>query len=330
MPTVVAFGDINLDIIAHVPRYPQPGGGSLASKFVVKGGGSAANMVRALAYCSISVRLIGRVGNDAIGEQLLAELSAIGVDVSPVQHDREVASGVMFTAITPDGRRTVFGYRGANARTSAYELQPDIIRTADWLHLSGYALIESPQSGAALRTLAIASTSGVRISLDLGPEIVLRESRLVDMLLPHVRVLFPNREEAQALTGAGEPATMIAALHKKGVPIVALKLGEEGCVIGYQDELYRVPAFAVKAVDATGAGDAFAAGFLAACIHGLDMRTRGLWANALGAIATSVEGGAIPSREAICSFLRECSHHRRWSGWEDEFAAILSHLERPR
>ncbi len=330
MPTVIAFGDVNLDMIAHVPRYPQPGGDGLATDFVVREGGSAANTARALACCGISVCLIGRVGNDPIGRQLLENLRSAGVDVSLIQHDSDVASGVMFIVVTPDGQRTMFGYRGANARTSAYELQPDAIRDADWLHLSGYALIESPQSGAALRTLAIASTSGVRISLDLGLEIVLRESRLVDMLLPHVDILFPNREEAQALTGAEEPATMIATLHDKGVPTVALKLGSEGCVIGCGDELCRVPAFAVDVVDTTGAGDAFAAGFLAARIRGFDLRTCGLWANALGAIAASVEGGALPDRELVCSFLRERSRHRRWSGWEDEFGAILSCMERPR
>ena len=140
-------------------------------------------------------------------------------------------NGIMFVAVTPDGQRTMFGYRGANVRLDPDGLDVGAIRAARWLHISGYALLAPPQSKVALRALSIARDAGLQISLDPGLEIVLREPALVRALLPCVDVLLPNEDELGTLIGAGDPQEALFRLHRGGVPTVALKLGARGCLL---------------------------------------------------------------------------------------------------
>lgn len=118
MPQVIALGDINLDIMAYIPRYPSCGDDGLAGRASVQSGGSAANTAIVLAQLGVDVGLISRVMTDPLSEWVLAELTEAGVELSAVQRDHETMMGLMFIAVTPNGERTIFGYRGANARTS--------------------------------------------------------------------------------------------------------------------------------------------------------------------------------------------------------------------
>ena len=151
MPQVVTLGDINVDIIASIPRYPAPGGDGLAEWAEVHSGGSAANTATVLARFGVEVGIIGRVGRDALAEQALARLSEAGVDLSCVQRDDEAITGIMFIPVTPDGERTLFGYRGANFRLDPALLDEGYIAQADVFHLSGYALLAEPQRSAVRR-----------------------------------------------------------------------------------------------------------------------------------------------------------------------------------
>jgi ribokinase len=327
VPQAVVLGDINLDMIAHISHYPSPGGDGVADALWLTSGGSAANTARVLASCGISAGLIGRVGSDALSGPLLDELCAAGVDVSQVQRDLAVPSGMMFITVTPDGQRTMFGYRGANVHTDPQDLEVETVRAADWLHVSGYALLASPQAEATLCALNMAVHAGLYVSVDPGLEVVLRQPARVDSLLASVDALLPNGDEAQKLVGSIDPEEAIVRLRQRGISTVALKRGEKGCVLGATDELCHVPAFAIHAVDTTGAGDAFAGGFIAGQLHGLSLRACGLWANAMGALAASVIGSGTPTRETIPPFLHEHAGHPQWAGWKKEFDVLLALLE---
>jgi ribokinase len=275
--------------------------------------------------------LIGCVGTDALVRGLLDELHASGVDVSQVQRNVTTASGLVFVAVTPDGQRTMFTFRGANVQTSPYVLDPEAFSDARWLHLSGYALLAPPQADAALRALVLAHHAGLEISLDPGPAWGAHQPPESREMLPYMGTLLPNEDEAWMQVGlddpGGNPVEAIRRLEQAGVPAIALKVGARGCLISDKDIPCHVPAFQVPVADTTGAGDAFAAGWIAGHVRGLSPRACGLWANAMGAIAASSAGHRTLDQQAVASFLRERRHRSRWAGWEMEFAAILDVLD---
>ena len=359
MPQVVALGDINVDVIAHIPRYPSPGGDGLAERISVHGGGSAANTAIVLARLGLDVGLIGRMGEDPLAEWALEELREAGVDLSAIQRDPEAMTGLMFIAVTHDGERTMFGYRGANARTDPDLLDEAYITGARLLHLSGYALLEAPQREAALRALEVARGAGSIISLDVGLEAATKLAGEIKSLSSRLDLVFSTLIEARRLTGCGDKWSRLrgeisptrqrvlsAPKHWRdhlsedaegavgqllgwGVGAVALKLGAQGCLVGTRDEVFAVPAFAVKVKDTTGAGDAFDAGFIFGRLKGLGWRESALLANALGALAAAVEGagGSLPGREDARAFLRERLGDPSWQAWQRELCRLLDFLK---
>jgi ribokinase len=330
VPEVIVLGDINLDLVARLAQYPPHGRDELASELVTRGGGSAANTAQALARCGISTALIGCLGTGALAQELLDELAASGVNVSQVQTDATTASGLVFVAVTPDGQRTMFTFRGANVQTSPWRLDPGAILASRWLHLSGYALLAPPQADAAYRALVLAHRANLEVSLDPGPAWVAHQPQGSCALLPYVGTLLPNEYEAWAQLGiddpADDPGQVIRRLGQAGVPAITLKLGARGCMIAGQAGICHVPAFQVPAADTTGAGDAFAAGWIAGQIRGLSPRACGLWANAMGAMFATASGHRALDRQAVASFLHQHVDRPHWAGWETEFQAILAVL----
>jgi len=325
MPRVIALGDINVDVIAHIPYYPQPGGGGVARQARLYSGGSAANTALVLARCGIDVGLIACVGRDALAAQTLVELTEAGVDGRQIQYDPELMTGVMFVAVTPDGERTMIGYRGANAKLDPALLQPAEIAAASVLHISGYALLESPQRDAAHRALDIARQAGLKVSLDVGVEVAQCLGREIRSLLPLVDWVFPNELEAEHLVGHAPGPQAVEQFLSYGLEAVILKQGELGCVIGTREGVFSVPAFKVEVEDTTGAGDSFDAGFIAGRLNGLSWRSSGLLANALGGLAASVVGAgeSLPGMAEALEFLEQQAAKRVWQDWQGEMQAVL-------
>ena len=328
MPQVVTLGDINVDIIAFTARYPSPGGDGLAEWAEVHSGGSAANTATVLANFGVDVSIIGRVGRDVFAEQALARLAEAGVDLSCIQRDDEVITGIMFIPVTPDGERTLFGYRGANPRLEPALLDEGYIAQADVFHLSGYALLAEPQRSAARQAVEMAHQAGVAISLDVGLEAAARTTEEVKALLPLVDLIFPNQAEAEHLTGSSDMKEAVKALLEYGIETVALKLGERGCVVGSGGELFSVPTFAVEVQDTTGAGDSFDAGFILGWLWGLGPRESAILANALGALAASAVGAgdALPGPGKARTLLQGCLSDPAWQDWAAEIGRVLDHL----
>ena len=326
--SVVTLGDINVDIIASIPRYPSPGGDGLAERVEIHSGGSAANTATVLANFGVDVGIIGRVGRDAFAEQALARLAEAGVDLSCIQRDDEVITGIMFIPVTPDGERTMFGYRGANPRLDPALLDEGYIAQADVFHLSGYALLAEPQRSAARQAVEMAHRAGVSISLDVGLEAAAKVTEEVIALLPLADLIFPSRAEAEHLTDSSDVREAVKALSGYGIETVALKLSEQGCTVGSEGEIFSVPTFAVKVQDTTGAGDSFDAGFILGRLWGLGARESAILANALGALAASAVGAgdALPGPEKARALLQGSLSDPAWQDWTGEIARVLNYL----
>ena len=307
MAKIVALGDTNVDIIAHFSSYPGKGEDALAYSTEFHCGGSAANTAMALSRMGLSVVLISRVGPDSLALKALNSLSEAGVMSSGLQRDPAAMTGLMYVIVTPDGERTILGHRGANVLTDPGQVSEQAIRDARLFHLSGYALLADPQRSAAFLALEMACRHGLMITLDPGmsvPQAALDEMRA---LLPVLDLFLPNLPEAQALTGANSPEDCHRALVAAGVRVVALKLGEHGCLVGDAEGFFHVPGFAVEARDSTGAGDFFAAGIIAGWLGGLDWSSAAVLANAMGAMAAARvgAGASAPQARDVLALLRD-------------------------
>jgi sugar/nucleoside kinase (ribokinase family) len=309
MPQVVVLGDVNVDVIAHYPRFPVQGRDAFATAAEFHCGGAAANTAIALAGLGVEPLLIARVGRDPWAAIALRSLKEAGVDLGGLQRDGQVMTGSTHIVVTPDGERTILGLRGANAATDPRQICEGAFESASLFYLSGYALIAEPQRSAALLAFDMACRHGLTVALDPGMSGSLAEAERLRSQLPRVDLLLPNLIEARELTEELAPGDCARSLVAAGVGLVALKLGREGCLIcdGTSDVL--VPGFSIKAQDSTGAGDSFAAGLLAAHLSGLDWTAAGVLANAMGALTTGrVGAGGMPTASDLLALLVQTAH----------------------
>ena len=304
--SVVALGDANVDLIAPILRLPSEGEEVWVRRLERCAGGSAANLSVATARLGLRSGFIGRVGNDPFGHFLVDEFKKEKVDISQLQIDEEVGTGLMFIGVTSDGERTMYGFRGANANLSAKEIDVDYVKNADVLHVSGYALLSEAQRKAALKVLEAARRTGVFVSFDVGVLTAMKAADRMRSILKSIDLLFLNEFEAMKLAHVENPKKAAEDIFKSGVKIVALKRGDKGCFILSEEGTIILPAFRVKVVDATGAGDAFAAGFLVSVIEERGLQEAARFANAVGALSVTKIGGrsALPTREKVEDFLK--------------------------
>lgn len=304
-PHIAVLGDINIDVLLPIGAYPHPGGEALARQVLTSLGGSAANTAVVLANLGCRVRLIGRIGNDLWGEMALRALINSGVETEAIQRDDQAATGMMFTPITPDGERTMFGHRGANAHTDPGLVTEQILNGCGWLHLSGYALLESPQREAAHRAVELAHQRALPISLDTAYLPALTAPQELEPLFNRLALCILGREEAEALTGDRKPKQAVNALISMGVEQVGLKLGSQGCLVTDRQGVWVIPPFPARALDATGAGDAFSAGLIFGRLNRISLPAAGVLANALGSLAVQVlgAGSALPGKVEVRDLL---------------------------
>lgn len=258
---VLVVGDVCTDVVAVLAGPPAPNSDRPA-KIRSRGGGAGANVAVHLARLGVPVALAGCVGDDAPGAGLRAELTSAGVDV----HLRAVpgrATGTIVSLVEPDGQRSMLADRGANLDLQPADL-PALPRRGH-LHLSGYTLFDGGPRAAALAAIAAAVAARCTISVDpasTGPLTDYGVSRwLTDTAA--ATLLFPNADEARVLTGCADVEAAARALAQRHA-VVAVSLGADGALWSSAGRLVHRPAHPTTVVDTTGAGDAFAAGLLAA------------------------------------------------------------------
>jgi sugar/nucleoside kinase (ribokinase family) len=284
---IMVVGDIAVDIVSML-KMPLARGSDAAAEISVMPGGSGANVAVWLARLGHRATFFGRIGDDMFGGWLHDDLVAEGVTPTLVV-DGARRTGVIQVLVEPDGERTMAPDRGANAVWSPDEVSETLIAGADLLHVVGYVLLDRASQPGALAAMAYARKHGVPVSLDPSshaPLLSLGAGAFWD-LVGQVDLLLPNRHEARALSGSREPEDALLTLHRHAGAVV-IKLDQEGCIVSEGDRVERIPAPAVQVVNATGAGDAFDAGFLAAWRSGEGLRAACRAAVSLGAFAATL------------------------------------------
>jgi sugar/nucleoside kinase (ribokinase family) len=280
---ILVVGDVMDDVVVRPLGRVAPDSDT-ASVIEARPGGSGANVAAWIGHLGAPVRFTGRVARADV-DRHAALLAAHGVDAR-LQADDEASTGRV-VVIAGDERRAMFTDRGANARLAA--LPEALLDGVAVLHLSGYVLFDADARAAALGLAAAAAARGIALSVDPNSESFLRAVGIEAFRdwTAGWALCFPNADEAQALGGAPELA--------RRCDLVVLKRGPGGAALYRRDAPpQEVPGRAVPAVDPTGAGDAFAAGFLAARVRGEDDVEAASAAVRAAAAAVTRPGGRPP------------------------------------
>jgi sugar/nucleoside kinase (ribokinase family) len=304
---VIVVGDLVTDVVA-VLTAPLAADSDTPARVRITGGGQAANTAAWLAGSGTPVTLVAAAGTDQAGDARVAELTAAGVDCAVVR--RPGASTGAVVVLASGDRRTMVTDRGANLTLTAADVDAALAAAPDarHLHVSAYTLLDAGSRGAGLRALAAARERGLTSSVDAASAAPLR--RVAAAFGDWVRgtdLLLANGDEAAVLTAAvaapgarseiAGPAARSGLAQLRGLVRVAVvvKRGAEGAVwYGTDGAKTEVPGTPATVVDATGAGDAFAAGLLAAWLAGAGP-AEALRAGArLGALAVA-QVGARPA-----------------------------------
>ena len=303
MPDIVCVGILVADVVGKpVDSLPGRGKLQLVDQMELHTGGCAANTGVALAKIGVSTGLIGMVGADGFGDYIVRAMERHGLDTTGIARSDRVNTSATMVMVHGDGERSFLHYFGANAELSLADINFDLIRNARIVHVGGSLLMPALDGQPTADLLRQARAAGVTTSLDTAWDSRGRWMELIGPCLEHLDYFVPSIEEARMLTGRHEPEDVAADIVERGVGTVALKMGAEGCYIRSGQSRLRIPVFSVEVIDALGAGDAFAAGFLTGVLQGWDLEKTGRFATAVGALSVTALGattGIRPLEETL-------------------------------
>lgn len=315
MADVICLGEVLIDFVPTVTGL----GLADADTFRKAAGGAPANVAVGLARLGVASAFLGMVGEDGFGRFLVDTLQAAGVDTGPLRFTAAARTALAFVSLAEDGDREFLFYRepGADTLLAPGDVAASDIAQAKLLHFGSISLIAEPSASATLHAVGLARQLGVRRSYDPNLREALwpgAEAARAGLLrgLREAEIVKISEEEVRFLTGRDELEAGVRALWHDELSLVAVTQGRAGSRWFTREASGSAPGFAVAAVDATGAGDAFMAGLLAGLIErpgavgdGAALERICRYANACGALATTVRGAipAMPDRDSVARLM---------------------------
>ena len=304
------MGIIVADLVTKpVESLPEKGKLSLVKNIQLHTGGCATNTGFALAKLGLKVSILGKIGKDALGDFIFRQSQFIGTDTTGLIQDRKSNTSSTIVMVSKDGERSFLHSLGANAEFNLNDINFNLIKKYKILHYAGGFLMPKLDGKPIASLLRKARSSGIVTSLDTAWDAKGSWMKLLEPTLAHLDIFLPSIEEARMITGKKTPESISSFLLKYGMKIVGLKMGKKGCFLQKQGKpgIY-LPAFSVKTLDTTGAGDAWVAGFLTGFIKGWDLKKIGRFANAVGALSTTSFGATegIKSLKKTLKFVGHC------------------------
>jgi len=310
MPEVITLGE------TMVMFSPETGGPLRGvRRFEKRLAGAESNTAIGLVRLGHSCGWISRVGDDEFGRFLVESIGGEGVDVSQVIFDHTAPTGIMFKELHSGSETRVTYYRKGSAasRLGPEDMDPDYFQNARLVHVSGITPMISPECRAAFFTmLDLAEKLGIPLSFDPNLRLKLGSAAdyaaLIREVLPRTAVFLPGLAESRSIFGESGPEALLDLFQSLGAQITALKLGAEGAWVADGDNHFQIPGFpTVQVADPVGAGDAFAAGFLAGYLEGEPFEECGRMACAMGALAVTTPGDyeGLPLRPEFDAWLKE-------------------------
>lgn len=304
MTKVIVFGSLNMDLVAKTPRLPVRSETLLGKDFFTAPGGKGANQAVAVARLGVPTYMVGRVGKDSFGLELLASLQADGIQTENVLVDETTGSGVAVIAVDDAGDNQIIIIAGANGRVNQEDVERLILLFPETAALLLQLEIPLPSVFSAAQA---AQQFGCPVILDPAPACLDFPSELYSL----IDIITPNEIEASQLVGfpVNDPeaaAEAAATLCQRGVGTAIVKLGAQGVFCKTSQESFFVPAFPVETVDTVAAGDAFNGGLAVAMAQGHSLREAISWGAAAGALSTTKAGAqpSLPDRDTLEAFLK--------------------------
>jgi len=304
MARIAVIGSLNMDLVVRAPRIPEPGETILgADDLQMIPGGKGANQAYASARLGAEVAMIGRVGNDAFGEQLVNSLKKTGVDTQQITRDSEASTGIALIVVEEGGQNSIVVSSGANGRVTSDDVSraEAVIRSADLILLQ----LEIPLP-AVIMAAQCAKNNGVKVILNPAPA-----QQLPAELLSLTDILIPNETEAAMLSGCDVDTDdgirqAASILRQSGVKTLIMTRGSRGASLITENGIEHLPAFPVEPVDTTAAGDAFVGSFAAALAEGRPLTEAVRYGNAVGALASTKPGAqpSMPGRDDLDKMLQ--------------------------
>jgi ribokinase len=271
MPEVIGFGALNLDKIYRVDKIPGKDEEGFVKSLEVHPGGSAANTIVGLSRLNVSTGFIGKVGNDNEGKILMEDFKNERVDTSGIIKS-EGRSGNAMIFVDDDGHRAILVDPGVNDTINYDEINLNALNSARLIHLTSFICKNGLASFESQKK--IIKELDLEVSFDPGLIYVERSFKELEEILKRTTIFMPNKTEIELLMGI-DYRDACHELIETGCEIVVVKMGEKGCYITNGKEEYNVKAIPTNAVDTTGAGDAFNAGFIYGFIRGKSLEECG-------------------------------------------------------
>ncbi len=286
-PRIAVIGSANIDLTTFADRFPKAGETIFGQRFDLGFGGKGANQAVASRLCGAEVFVVARVGNDLFGPATIENFGRLGIDAAYVKQIEGVSSGVAPIFVEPNGQNRIFVVKGANdlLKPADVDEASDVLKTVDCIVLQFEIPLET-----VYYSVEFARKNGIRCIVNPAP------AQPVDLnALPELDYFVPNESEAEAITGMPvrnvEDAKKCAEkLLSCGIKRVILTLGANGSLLAGREGMEHIPAFSVKSIDSTGAGDAFIGSFAVFLGEGMSEREAVRRANLYAGLSTTGVG----------------------------------------
>ena len=304
MSDILDVGSLNADLVVRSPRFPQPGETISGEDLQIIPGGKGANQAVAAARQGASVSMLGRVGNDSFGPELIDNLKRNHVDTSHVLITLDSATGTATIIVDGNGQNSIVLSPGGNGKVSAADLEAVSFSDHKLLLLQLEIPIETVTSAAQR-----AKENGLLVLLNPAPA-----RPLPDELISLSDFILPNEGELSLLTGQPVhdlPSAETAArkLLERGAQTIIVTLGANGALIVSSKQVTHVNTYKVAVVDTTAAGDAFIGGFASALLQNKSLEEAVRYGCACGALATTKFGAqpSLPTKAEVEKFLEQAT-----------------------
>jgi ribokinase len=286
-PRIAVIGSANIDLTTFSDRFPKAGETIFGQRFDLGFGGKGANQAVAARLCGADVFMVARVGSDLFGPATIENFKKLGIDATHVKQIDAVSSGVAPIFVEPNGQNRIIVVKGANdlLRPADVDAASDLLKTVDCIVLQFEIPLET-----VYYSVAFARKNGIRCIVNPAP------AQPVDLNgLDGLDYFVPNESEAETITGMAvrdldDAKTCAEKLLTAGVKRVILTLGANGSLLAGHEGMEHIPAFKVKSIDSTGAGDAFIGSFAVFLGEGLSEREAVRRANLYAGLSTTGVG----------------------------------------